>query len=385
MNTALILSHSNLRRDPRILRQIKWLTGEGYSVSTIGCGTSPDSVTRHFRVKTHPLLLRLVGYLIPIGRFRFWYFYGAQLRVIEQQLADKYDLVIVNEVEYLGWSALARKGGFGNRIVLDLHEDHLASRARTFLEKLAFNRFWSWQLTQLTEFVKETQDKIQISSVEDQIAHRYEQRFATKVHLIYNAPAYKPARSKKIDVGNVRLVHHGMGTRARGIEEAISALQMLPQHFTLDLMVFAGRRYQKACENLARRLGVGDRVTFVAPVPLEQLIDALREYTIGVVVIPPVTQGNADTLPNKFFESLHAGLPVIVGPNQTMSGIVRSYDCGWVSENWSAKAIAAVIENLDTDVLLSKSRNTSYAAQSLNEEQSRKTFLDVIRPIRASD
>ena len=62
--SVLVISYSPLRRDARVLRQIRLLAGD-HDVTTVGYGEAPDDVVEHVRIpdeivywhKDHRLLL----------------------------------------------------------------------------------------------------------------------------------------------------------------------------------------------------------------------------------------------------------------------------------------------------------------------------------------
>lgn len=66
---ALVLSHSNTRRDPRVLRQIKWLKVLDFDeIVTVGKGAAPRDVSRHYEIPEQPFLRRVDAYVIKSGK-----------------------------------------------------------------------------------------------------------------------------------------------------------------------------------------------------------------------------------------------------------------------------------------------------------------------------
>jgi glycosyltransferase involved in cell wall biosynthesis len=98
----------------------------------------------------------------------------------------------------------------------------------------------------------------------------------------------------------------------------------------------------------AARLGVGERVHFPAPVPDEQLVALTRAADVGVN--PLDRYGNGDVaLPNKLFEYLHAGLPMVVSDSPQMAAFVRAHRLGEVANVDDPDAWAAAIRRVLAD------------------------------------
>src|SRR5690554_1163750 len=55
---ALVISQSDLPSDPRVTRQIEWLTSEGWTVDSLGLGDKPAGVRDHFAMTPAPAWTR---------------------------------------------------------------------------------------------------------------------------------------------------------------------------------------------------------------------------------------------------------------------------------------------------------------------------------------
>lgn len=64
--TALVISYSDIPRDPRVHRQIEWLTSDGWDVDVIGLGTEPPVSVRDTFTLTAPAkwLTSKIGYVV---------------------------------------------------------------------------------------------------------------------------------------------------------------------------------------------------------------------------------------------------------------------------------------------------------------------------------
>jgi len=377
---VLILSHSNIHRDPRLVRQIRWLNELGAKhITTVGWGPKPAGVSRHYPVPVLPLLKRYFGYMIRRHTARFNFFFGRFLDRVPPGELSNLDLLVVNEIEYIPWLMESQSGLSAVPTYLDLHEDHINNADRGLLEKFAFRKYWTWQVQKAAEFVKKSQSQIAITSVEDVIASSYSKLFSEPVQLIYNSPDSNNLKPTLVKEDSVRLVHHGMGTKGRGIEETIRALKLLDARFTLDLILFATPQFRLKIEILSRLLGVRSRIDIRAGVPLDELPTLLNHCDISIILISGVIPGHLNTLPNKLFESIHSKLAVITGPNPSMSNIVANSEIGVSLASWSFKDLATSLSNLNAEDIQTFKRNADLASPHFSSVQSKQVFAEIVR------
>jgi glycosyltransferase involved in cell wall biosynthesis len=95
--------------------------------------------------------------------------------------------------------------------------------------------------------------------------------------------------------------------------------------------------------DLAQRLGVEDRVRLIDSVPLGELLAWTREADVGVALLEDTCLNHRLALPNKLFEYIAAGVPVVVSDLPELRAIVNHYTIGWTATPGDAGAIARAI------------------------------------------
>jgi glycosyltransferase involved in cell wall biosynthesis len=330
------------------------------------------------------LVSRYFGYLIRTHPLRFEYFFGRFLNRIPSSVFEEVDLLVVNEIEYLHWSKFSTADLKSAPTYLDLHEDHVHHADRGLLERFAFRKYWVWQLEQLVSFVRGRKGKVAITSVEKVIARSYSEILKQPVDLIYNAPDLNDLRPHHVEPNSIKLVHHGMGTKGRGIEASVRSLRHLNSKFTLDLILFSTPLYSLKLAILARILGVHSRVRVLPGVPLSELPKTLNKYDVSVILLSSITPGHQNSLPNKFFESIHAKLMIITGPNPSMARIVKESKNGIVLDSWSPKELSRVLSKLSPKSISEFKSNSSIAARVYSSVQSRDAFYSSIQQLLAA-
>ncbi len=150
-----------------------------------------------------------------------------------------------------------------------------------------------------------------------------------------------------VAAGRPLIVYAGGVTPLRGIETLVTALALVPAAH-LALLVGSRTPYLFSLLEQARDAGCAGRLHFLPYVAPDRISSFLRDATIGV---HPLTRyGNAEVaLPNKLFDYLHAGLPVVVSDCRAMADFVRHYRVGRVFAAGDAEALATALRQTIAD------------------------------------
>jgi glycosyltransferase involved in cell wall biosynthesis len=105
-----------------------------------------------------------------------------------------------------------------------------------------------------------------------------------------------------------------------------------------------GEAERDAIEAAAQTLGVGDRVRFTGPVPLDRLMPLYRKYDVFVL---PTLLGEG--VPRVLLEAMAAGVPVVTTRIAGIPSLVAHEQNGLLVEEPSAAQVAAAIARLVAD------------------------------------
>ena len=83
-------------------------------------------------------------------------------------------------------------------------------------------------------------------------------------------------------------------------------------------------------QELAASLGVEDRLHVAPPVSQDRLVHYLSGADVAVHPMPGGSPNHDQALPNKLFEYLHAGLPLVVSDARLMAEFVTNHEAGEV-------------------------------------------------------
>jgi len=135
------------------------------------------------------------------------------------------------------------------------------------------------------------------------------------------------------------IVYCGALTASRGLEQAIAALPAAPG-IELRLLGPGRSAYRARLLELARRTAVGDRVRIESPVAPDRVIEAIRPAAAGLALIQPTCRSYALCLPNKVFEYMVAGLPVLAADLPAIHAFVAPNRLGLMTPPSDTGAIA---------------------------------------------
>lgn len=135
---------------------------------------------------------------------------------------------------------------------------------------------------------------------------------------------------------------------SRMIEPIIEALAFSPKTTfvirgpSLDLF---GPGYR----DLAERMGVGDRLILLPPVKSSDVVAAARGADAGIWTLPNLSRNFYYALPNKIFEYMASGLPVLAAHYPEARRLVEGNGIGLCFDPYDPRSIAAQIERLAAD------------------------------------
>jgi glycosyltransferase involved in cell wall biosynthesis len=203
-----------------------------------------------------------------------------------------------------------------------------------------------------------------------EICKRYH---VAKVSLIRNLPPYRSVLKSD------RLHRHlGLSSPARialyqgnvqpdrGLDTLVHAAKFLARDIIIVIMGKAVKETLSQLNALITSEGVADRVKIIPPVPYEELLDWTASADLGLNVLPPdYSLSIRMSLPNKLFEYLMAGLPVLTSPLDAVTEVISTYDVGQTVSSLAPVDVGNAVNTiLADDVALARMhRNALNAAQ----------------------
>jgi glycosyltransferase involved in cell wall biosynthesis len=181
------------------------------------------------------------------------------------------------------------------------------------------------------------------------------------------------------------VIHTGdLNPRGRALKELILALRDLSG---IHLVFLGEGPMEKELSELARKEGLESMVHFLKPVLPEDLISTIAEADLAAVTIKPHgSLNNLYSLPNKLFEAIAAGLPVVASDLPEIGQLVRAYQIGVLCHPEDPQDIArAIQEVLLPDRYGTFKENLKQAQRELSWEKESQKLVDLYqRLVKAS-
>ena len=194
-------------------------------------------------------------------------------------------------------------------------------------------------------------------TVSSPIARHLERRYRLdRVDLVPNYPE-RPGEAVRREIRELSgladvppsaaiILYLGGLMGGRGIEYLVRSMAGVPDAH----LVLLGSGHQGAeLVAEAARIGVDERVHVLAPVPPDEVVAYARSATVGVSPIVPSCLNYEYSLPNKLFQYMAAGIPVVASDFPQVREVVVGTEVGLVVDTQRPEAIAAAINELLRD------------------------------------
>jgi len=146
-----------------------------------------------------------------------------------------------------------------------------------------------------------------------------------------------------------RIIYLGGMARIRGLLEVIEAFALVTQkHPDWELYLVGSCRqasFEQELKDLVQKRGVTAQVKFVAWVPYEEKERLSSQAALGVITYLPCSN-NTSCLPNKLFDYMLVGLPVVASDFPLYREVVETHHCGLTVDPTQPEDIARAMEYL---------------------------------------
>ncbi len=199
-----------------------------------------------------------------------------------------------------------------------------------------------------------------VITVSPAIASILEERYGiTRPTVVANAPPRanirenRPLRERLGLSSEERVVLYlGGVSSGRGIERLLGALKRLPESVHLALMGPVVDHYVDTFNHLLRAMGAPSRrVHLLGRLPYEQVIHEAWGADVGYNGIEMSCESYRNALPNKFFEYVFAGVPVLSTPQTDVVRLTDEYRLGRIIPDGDDADIAEAIRRAFSDGL----------------------------------
>lgn len=243
----------------------------------------------------------------------------------------------------------------------------------------------------LEEFVFRQADEVWVVTEERRDSLDVRLRNQANITVVKNVPSLAESQqdtSRAVEpIGSTRsgftFVYVGVINDYRGLDPIIEALGHVESHDGIHVIIAGEGPHRPALERLATRLGVQDSVTFTGWIDSEEVPAFLNSGDVGLIP-HDVNAFTNTTLPNKLFDCMLQGLPVLATDMAPVSRIVRETGCGRIiPRNAEPEDITSIMTDMmQTDSLLEMGENGRRAVETrYNWEVESKTVLESVERV----
>ncbi len=366
-----MLLHKSVAHDTRVRREASALAAAGHEVTVVHLPPPGEAVPAGLPFRVLPATLRHGRDRLPHAARLAAEAGGLALRGASQRP----DAIHAHDAAMLLPGLLAARRS-GARLVYDSHE--LATGVPY--------RGGAWPATVAAVERLGAPRADAVIAVSAGIAARLSERYRLRrpAAVVRNLPDLPPPRPgsapdlrRELALGDSPLIlHQGSAAPGRGGETLVRALAALPEAQLLFLG--AAEPDAKRLAAVAREAGVAARTRFLGPVPPEALLSHTAQADVGVSLLEDSCDNHRLALPNKLFEYLAGGLPIVVSDLPEAAELVRGRGIGRCADPGDSESVAAALRaalagRADADLR----RRLAEAASELSWEREKARLLEV--------
>jgi glycosyltransferase involved in cell wall biosynthesis len=334
-NKKIIVSViSDLVSDQRVHRVCSFLHEEGYKVHLVGRKNknSQPLEVRNYNTDRIPVFFKK-GVL---------FYTEFNLKLLFRLIFSKADAYLSNDLDTLLPNFLVSRLK-NKKLYYDTHEYF------TGVPELAGERFKRNAWRSLEKFLLPRLQNIY--TVNASVAAKYKEDYGVQMKVVRNLPVYEETQidtKQLFPESKTILLLQGAGINVqRGAEELIKSMQLLPDKYLL-YFIGSGDCWDNL-KLLTHGLALENKVKFIEKVPFQKLREYTRQAHLGFSLDKPISVNYQLSLPNKIFDYLHAGVPVVASPVFEVKKIIETYNTGKIIDEVSPEKIAIAINEIFAD------------------------------------
>lgn len=208
----------------------------------------------------------------------------------------------------------------------------------------------------------------------------------SRIDLIPNAAdveLFKPG-SNRSQGPRIRAVFTGTHGLANGLDSVLDAAGELRQRGDdlVQIDLIGDGKLKASLKERAQAEGLSS-VTFVDPLPKTALANILSEADVGLMILANVPAFYYGTSPNKFFDYLASGLPVICNYPGWVSDLITEHQCGIAVAPGDPEAFADALQAIASDPVRRRTMgmNARTLAKRFDREELAEQFVDILERV----
>ncbi|MES2515978.1 MAG: glycosyltransferase [Bacteroidota bacterium] len=358
---------NDLVTDQRVARTCSVLSEQNYQVLLVG---RQQKSSKPLEKRDYDCLrMKLLFEQGP----QFYLFFNFRLFFI--LLFKKADLLVANDLDTLLPNYVVSKLK-GIPLIYDSHE--IFCEVPELQASPAKKRIWEklegWIVPKLKKCI----------TVNQSIADYFSAKYKVPFIFVRNIPDYAKIENLKsradlnLPSGKKIVILQGAGINMqRGAEELVEAFKYLDENYLL-LIIGSGDVIGQLKDN-SLKFELQNKVKFIDKIPASELRHYTANVNLGVTIDKDSNMNYHFSLPNKVFDYMHAGIPILATKLPEIENIVNRYHIGTFIENHEPQHIAQQISVfLNSSRYLEYKSNTVIAAIENNWQTEKQKLVNLI-------
>ncbi len=212
----------------------------------------------------------------------------------------------------------------------------------------------------------------------ESIADIYNKKYNIDMKVVRNIPKCKEKKTILEDKERKKniILYQGAVNIGRGIEHLIRAMHYINN---AEFWIIGDGDELEKLKKMVDDEELKGKVIFFGKIPFEQLSEYTRQAKVGISLEENIGLNYYYALPNKLFDYIHAGIPVLGSDLPEISAIINKYDIGLISNSHDKEHLAGLIKKMITNEELRKNwkPNLEIASQELCWENEEKVLLSL--------
>ena len=344
--------------DSRVIREATALQQAGYEITVIGIKSKPDQSDHESLmgikvIRVNPFSFENVFSRSPWKIIQFYLpflTYGTRdTKALYQTLVNQNpDFFHAHDLNTLLCVYRAAKKNL-TPLVYDSHELFIETMNQGSFGKLLQQSFKFYYKTIERILIKRVKFVITVS---DSIATELSTRYSVERPIIIKNVPLNDSIKRKINLradynlsDDMPIVLYQGGLRGgRGLYELIQSFKYVPVNYRLCIMGNGPLKQQLI--TLVQKLDIKNKIIFIDAVPQDELLSYTVNADIGIVFLENKNLNQHYGLPNKLFEYMSVGVPVLGINLPEIKKVVIEERIGIIVDHLDPKLIADKIQEL---------------------------------------
>lgn len=221
-------------------------------------------------------------------------------------------------------------------------------------------------------------------TVNESLAKMYSVKYGIEFGVIRNVPDGH-VEEEEVSVpdeyiNSTFIIYQGAVNKDRGLEELI---EIIGEEQSYKLVIAGDGDVIEALKNKVRFLGIENNVLFIGKLRPRKLKWLTKQAALGISLEKKTNLNYYYALPNKLFDYIHAGIPVLCSGFPEMRKIVQGYEVGMIVDPDKREEIKKMISIMLNDLEKRKKwmKNARIASNELNWKNEQNRLVGIYRKV----